>query len=86
METETQTPNAGEPAKVTSHLTTIIGRLKHRLEVAGGDPKKAGNDSFFRQSVRNLMEYQQAWTDFTKEEQKEADELYAKYSPYCKGT
>lgn len=66
-----------------SHLSTIIGRVKNRLEqVYKGDVKEAAKDSLWQQSVRNLQEYQENWTDQTKEEVNEADELYARYSQY----
>jgi len=68
-----------------SHLSTIINRVKNRLEeVYKGDPKKAGKDSLFRQAVNNLSEYIESWDDFTEEEQEEADMLYCQLIPYCK--
>ena len=68
-----------------SHLSTIIRRVEQRLsEVFKGDPKKAGRDSLFKQSINNLQEYIESWDDYTKEEREEADILYCKYIQYCK--
>ena len=51
-----------------SHLSTIISRVKHRLDtVYKGDIKKASKDSLFKQAVNNLEEYIRDWDDFTKE-------------------
>jgi len=57
-----------------SHLSTIISRVKHREKMPN-----FLNDSLFWQSIVNLQEYQEAWNDFTKEEQEEADKLFTKY-------
>jgi hypothetical protein len=65
-----------------SHLSTIIKRVNQRLSVYDGSIQEARKDSLFKQSVRNLMEYQEAWTDYTEEEKIEADRLYAIYSKY----
>ena len=68
-----------------SFLSTIIHRVKSRLEeIYNGDPKKAGSDWQFRQSIDDLQRYIDGYKDYTKDEMKEADELYAKYVRYCK--
>jgi len=67
-----------------SHLSTIIQRVKNRLEVYGGDPQEASRDSLFKQSINNLKEYQDAWKDYTPEEKKEADFLYDKHIGNCR--
>lgn len=66
-----------------SHLTTIIGRAKRRIQVNSEDLK---DDSLFLQSICNLREYQQAWTDFTVEESLEAIDLFEKYKHLLIGT
>jgi hypothetical protein len=66
-----------------SHLSTIIHRVKRRLdEVYKGDVKRAAQDSLWRQSIRNLREYQESWTDQTEEEITEANRLYSMYSKH----
>ena len=69
-----------------SHLSTIISRVKNRLQdVYKGNEKEAAKDSLWLQSIRNLQEYMETWPDqFTKEEQKEADELYVKYAQWLR--
>ena len=67
-----------------SHLSTIILRVKRRLEVYDNDPQEAAKDPLFRQAVRNLQEYQETWNNQTPEEVKEADELYARYIHLCR--
>lgn len=67
-----------------SHLGTIIMRVKRKLEVYDNDPQEASKDPLFRQAVKNLQEYQEAWNDQTQEEVKEADRLYARYIHLCR--
>lgn len=63
-----------------SHLSTLIYRVKRRLdEVYKGDVQRAAQDSLWRQSIRNLREYQESWTDQTEEEITEANRLYSMY-------
>jgi hypothetical protein len=57
-----------------SHLSTIISRVRHKLEVYRGN-EEVFNDPIFVQAMRNLKEYQEAWKDFTPEEKEKADEL-----------
>lgn len=68
-----------------SHLSTIIFRVNRRLkEVYKGDEQKAAHDSLWIESVKNLMEYQEAWKDQTPQEITQANQLYSKYSKYLK--
>jgi hypothetical protein len=63
-----------------SYLSTIIGRVKHKIVIYKGDEKGLLEDSIFRQAVRNLEEYQETWKDWTPEEHKKADKLLTKWS------
>lgn len=63
-----------------SHLSTIIERVKRRAEFQDREP-----DPMFEQAVINLMEYLDAWDDYTAEELNEALVLYDKYRPICTG-
>lgn len=64
-----------------SHLSTIINRVVKRLDVHYCNILEASKDSLLKQSIRNLLEYQEAWSDFTEEEKEVADRLYALYAP-----
>ena len=61
-----------------SHLSTIISRVKRRVEIED-------YDSLFEQAVINLMEYLESWYDVTDKERTEAIELYDKMRPKCSG-
>ena len=66
-----------------SHLITIIQRVRNRLKVSGGDPKKASKDPSFRDAVMNLKEFQEIWEGrATQEEVTVANDLYNKYKGY----
>lgn len=68
-----------------SHLSTIIARVKRRLGATyRGNEKAASESSIWLQSIHNLKEYMEQWTDFTPEEAAEANALYAKYTQYLK--
>jgi len=62
-----------------SHLSTIIRRVKHKLEVYKGSTE-IFSDPIFIQAIRNLEEYQQYWKDFTPDEKRKADELLRIYN------
>lgn len=53
-----------------SHLSTIIGRVKRDAERCDFDSPR------FEQDLINLMEYVEAWTDYTPEEKEEAIRLF----------
>jgi hypothetical protein len=61
-----------------SHLSTIISRVRQKLDAYRGDIS-VFQDPIFVQAIRNLKEYQEAWKDFTPEEKKKADELFRIY-------
>lgn len=67
----------------SSHLSTIINRVKTCLYKVKNDAIEASKDPIFREAVRNLAEYQDTWNDFTNEEKVEADELYFRYFHLC---
>jgi hypothetical protein len=61
-----------------SHLSTIIHRVKHRLDsVYKGDTAKAAKDSLWVESIHNLRDY--SFGDETGEETEEANRLLALY-------
>jgi hypothetical protein len=70
-----------------SHLSTIIERVKRRLEVydKSDDPQAVYSDPLFEQSVINLMEYNAAWQDQTPQEAEESVRLYDKHRQFLKG-
>ncbi len=55
-----------------SHLSSIIDRVKHAAN-------HGGESSRFEQALINLMEYIEAWTDYSHDEKEEAIELFGKY-------
>ena len=63
----------------SSHLSTIIQRVKNKVDSYGEDKDGLVKDNLFKQAVWNLKEYQEAWDDYTLEEKKEADALYWKH-------
>lgn len=70
-----------------SHLSTIIGRFKHRLEdVYENDEQKASKDGLWLQSIVNMKEYMESWNDMTQDEIIEANIIFQLYNVYLKGT
>jgi len=66
-----------------SHLGTIIERVKRRALNCENDPDRLSADPLFSQSVTNLMEYMELWSDFTKDEESEAQRLFNLYREYA---
>ena len=72
-----------------SHLTTLINRAHARIQALQervnqtepdtSDRDRLTEDALFRQTIINLEEYQQLWTDWSQEEKREADYLIEKY-------
>lgn len=70
-----------------SHLSTIIHRFKRRLEnVYNNDEQRASKDGLWLQSIANMKEYMDSWSDMTQEEIIEANIIYQLYRNYLKGT
>ena len=62
-----------------SHLTTLIDRAHTRIQVNLDNQDTLKQDTLFRQTIENLEEYQQLWTDWSQEEKRVADDLIEKY-------
>jgi hypothetical protein len=62
-----------------SHLSTLINRANARIEVNQKNQDALKEDTLFRQTIENLEEYQQLWTDWSQEEKRVANDLIEKY-------
>lgn len=70
-----------------SHLSTIISRFKRHLDdVYKGDEERASKDGLWLQSIVNMQEYMDSWSDMNQEEITEANIIFSLYKCYLTGT
>jgi hypothetical protein len=69
-----------------SHLSTILNRIKRKMEHYRRFPAPSGltTDPLFLRLISNTQEYQALWTDFTQEEADAANTLWERYKQYLK--
>ncbi len=68
----------------SSHLGTIIARIKTFENKFNFDIDILKKEPLFLVAIRNTQEYQAHWNDQTPNEVNEANELWRKYSKYLR--
>lgn len=67
-----------------SHLSTILNRIKRKIEGYRNNPEELTSDPFFLRLIANTQEYQAMWSDYTQEEADAANILWERYKKHLK--